>query len=89
MAWLIFVSIVEYPNDARIWNILGATNLAMGNIDKSQTAFKKVLELNPKSPDGHNNLGITFKEQKDFDAAINSYRRAIELKSIAIAISDL
>ena len=39
------------------------------------------LRLNDKSANGHNNLGSVYLSQKNFNAAIEEYTRAIQLNS--------
>ena len=42
--------------------------------------LRKALELNPKHPDFHNNLGVALKRKGDLSAAIASYKKALQLK---------
>ena len=46
-----------YPNTFALWNLLGAANARLGNTSEAVIAFEKVIQLNPSSADGHNNLG--------------------------------
>ncbi|MDB9814340.1 tetratricopeptide repeat protein [Amylibacter sp.] len=71
----------QYPNAFIIWNILGAANKGLGDLDKASQSFKKVTELNPNHTDGHNNLGITLKNQGKLDEAIEAFKKALSIKS--------
>ena len=70
----------QYPYAFVVWNILGAANKGLGDLDKASQSFKKVTELNPNYTDGHNNLGVTLKNQGKLDEAIEAYNKALSLK---------
>ena len=70
----------QYSNSFFVWNILGASNLGLGKIEKASQAFKKVTELNPHYEVGFNNLGVTFKEQGRLDAALEAFNKALSIK---------
>ena len=74
------ILIKQYPQAFIIWNFLGAANKGLGQVEKASEAFKKVTELNPNYADGFNNLGVTFKDQRKFDEAIEAYMKALLLK---------
>ena len=67
-----------YPLDARyhfvLAGLLEQTDLA-GSLD----AVKTALGLNPTNADYHNLLGNLLFKQDDFQGAVQSYRRAIEI----------
>ena len=70
----------QYPNIFIIWNILGAANKGLGQIEEALEAFKKVIELKPNYADGFNNLGITLQILGKYEEAIKSYNNALSLK---------
>jgi protein O-GlcNAc transferase len=70
----------QYPNAFIIWNILGAANKGLGDLDKASQSFKKVTELNPNFAEGFNNIGAVLKDQEKFEEAITSYNKALSLK---------
>ena len=72
--------IKEYPQAFVVWNILGAANIGLSQIEKASEAFIKVTALNPNYADGFINLGITLKDQGKLDEAIDAYNKALLLK---------
>ena len=71
---------VQYPEAFIIWNILGAANKGLGQIQAASEAFKKVTELNPTYAGGFSNLGTHLQDQGKLDEAIASYEKALSLK---------
>ena len=69
----------KYPKAFMIWSLLGAAHKSLDNISDATSAFKKVTELNPKYPDGHNNLGVVLNSQGKHREALESYQKAITL----------
>ena len=69
--------LLQYPDTFVIWNILGAANKGLGDLDKALQAFKKVTELNPNYADGFNNLGTVLKDQGKLSSALNAYKKAV------------
>jgi tetratricopeptide (TPR) repeat protein len=43
------------------------------------TAYKKAIELNPKSAAAHNNLGTALRDSKDLPGAVAAFKKAVEL----------
>ena len=70
----------QYPDAFIIWNILGAANKGLGDLDKASQSFKKVTELNPNFAEGFNNLGAVLKGQEKLEESITSYNKALSLK---------
>ena len=67
----------QYPTSILIWNILGATYIALGFFVKATEALKKVTELNPNYDIGFNNLGIALKNQGRLDEAVETFQKAL------------
>lgn len=72
--------IKQNPNSFLIWNIFGAANKSVGNIDEALNAFKKTTSLNPNYADGFNNLGVMLYEAGEISKAILAYQKAISIK---------
>ena len=70
----------QYPQVFSIWNILGAANKELGQVEEASKAFKKVTELNPNYADGFNNLGITLQILRKYDEAVKAYKKGISIK---------
>jgi tetratricopeptide (TPR) repeat protein len=69
----------KYPKAFIVWNILGAANNGLGQVCQASEAFKKVVELNPSYADGHNNLGVTLKDQGKLKDSIKAFEKALSL----------
>ena len=72
--------ILNYPRSIILHNILGATNIALGNYTKAIINFKKVIKLNPKTPTIYYNLGNAYYHTGNMNDAIENYKKAIDLK---------
>ena len=69
----------DYPGAFIAWNILGATCHRLGHIEEADSAFRKVISLNPSYPDGHSNLGTLLTQQGRLDEAISTYKEALKI----------
>lgn len=58
---------------------LGATYRRLGDLDKSASFLKMAFAENASSPALYNSLGMTDFERGDFDAAVSSFDKAIDL----------
>jgi tetratricopeptide (TPR) repeat protein len=72
--------IQDFTESFIVWNILGATNMGLGNITKAIFAFKKATLLNPSYVDGFNNLGAAHQAQGNTQSAIEAYSKSLDLK---------
>ena len=52
--------------------------------DDAIQSFNSVVKLSPEFADAYNNLGTAFKENKNFDEALENYKKAFRLILIAI-----
>ena len=75
--------IKQYPTAILIWNILGATYIALGFFVKATEALQKVTELNPNYDIGFNNLGITLKNQGRLDEAVETFQKALLINPLS------
>lgn len=50
----------------------------LGDVETAVREYKRVLELNPKNSDAHVQLGEVYKEQTEFDMALNHLKVAAE-----------
>ena len=44
------------------------------------STFEKALAIKPNYAEVHNNLGVTFQELTQLDAAVKSYEKALAIK---------
>ncbi|MGE5659514.1 MAG: tetratricopeptide repeat protein [Actinomycetota bacterium] len=50
-----------------------------GNYSQAESIWRRVIQLDPKSANAYNNLGIALKDQGKLEEAIASYRQALAL----------
>ena len=68
-----------YPEEFVVWNLLGAASAGLGKVVQASQAFKRVIEINPKFADGHNNFGLACHQQGRREEAIKAYTIALKL----------
>jgi tetratricopeptide (TPR) repeat protein len=67
------------PDDARLWNKLGAT-LANGNeSDDALRAYRKAVDLSPSFIRAWVNVGTAYANRSDFDKAARYYLKALSM----------
>lgn len=72
--------VAEFPNAVVLYNILGAANKGMGNLDGAICSFKMALQVKPDFVEAHNNIGIVLREQGCLDEAVASFRSALQIR---------
>ena len=70
----------QFPNSVKLYNIIGAANKGLGNLEEAIEAYKKALKIKPNYFEAFNNMGNAFKNQGKLDEAIEAYNKAISLK---------
>lgn len=71
----------QFPASASLFNILGAAQKALGNIDEALLSYKKSIELDPSHAQTHNNLGNLLKGQNKTVDAIHCFKSAISINA--------
>jgi tetratricopeptide (TPR) repeat protein len=61
-------------------HFLGVIEDAIGSHVKAVDLISKAIEISPRNPSSHLNLGNAFGNLQKFDFAIESYSRALEIK---------
>jgi tetratricopeptide (TPR) repeat protein len=61
-------------------NLKGKAVGKQGNFEEKIQLTKRAIEINPKVPAYHRNLGAAYYKSKDYERAIESHNRAIELE---------
>ena len=69
----------NFPNDINLYNISGAANQRLGNLEEAVEAYNKAISLKPDYADAYYNLGNALKEQDKLEDAIKAYKKAITL----------
>ena len=67
-----------YPSSETYYSLAHCC-LGMESLDEAEQYFNKVIRMEPKSENGYYGLGMTFAKQKDYDAAIEQFEKALEI----------
>jgi tetratricopeptide (TPR) repeat protein len=72
-------AMAEIPNDTDAVRKLADLNFDIQNWQRAQELYSHYLELKPNDPDVMTDLGITYRGRKDFDKALDLFRRTQKL----------
>jgi Flp pilus assembly protein TadD len=64
---------------------IGAMFYEQGNLEKAQTIFEGLVEINPNSDAAHSALGALLTKRRDDENALVHLNKAIELNDLQIA----
>jgi len=70
------------PSDSMAHYYLGRLYYTAQHFSQAESQFRETTRLNPTFVKGHDNLGLALEALGDEEAAIQSYRRAIELNEL-------
>jgi arylsulfatase A-like enzyme/Flp pilus assembly protein TadD len=70
---------IDPEHGSMAYNLLGAALLEKKNLERSEEALLKALELRPRIPDAHYNLGLLYEEKGDLGRAMEEYKKEIEI----------
>ena len=70
----------EFPKAVILYNVLGAANAGLRNLDEAIANFSKAMQIKPEYVEAHNNLGLALQSQGRFEEAIASYGKALQIK---------
>lgn len=73
------LAIDSAPNEPTAHIRYGALLLRLARFDEAQTQFEQAMALDPLSITGNTNLGMVYFCRKDFAAADQQFRKAIEI----------
>jgi tetratricopeptide (TPR) repeat protein len=65
------------PNDARLLNKIGITELLMQRYKEARKSFEHSIKADRQYADAYNNLGVILYETKKYGAAVKEYEKAI------------
>lgn len=81
--------LLDNPQDAEMWNLLGVTVQPLHGADDAEMAFHKAVELNPRYQEAWLNLGTMLANQHRLAEALGVYETALALGEIAKVRSDI
>ncbi len=67
------------PQNAKLYNKLGITEMQLGDKGAASKAFGKALKYDPQFPAAINNLGAVNLMQKRYKAAVGYFKRALAM----------
>jgi tetratricopeptide (TPR) repeat protein len=70
----------QFPNSIHLYNIIGAANQNLGQLDEAIEAYNKALIIKPDFAEVYYNMGNVLKDQGKLDEAIDAYNKALSLK---------
>jgi len=69
----------QHPDDAEAVLQLADLNFDIRNWQRAQELYNHYLKLQPGNPNVLTDLGISYRETKQFDQALNNFREARKL----------
>jgi tetratricopeptide (TPR) repeat protein len=75
--------ILNYEKNYTVYKNLGDSWLALGQLEKAEESFQKVLQLDPNVPNVYVDLALVKFKKKDYQSAIENYKKALSLKNEA------
>jgi len=73
-------ALAKEPNNARLSNKIGITELQMGRFPEARKDFERAIKSDRQFADAMNNLGVIYYLQKRYGKAIGKYEDAIKLR---------
>lgn len=63
--------VANNPDDYRAWFLLGVAYTRVKEFHQAMESFRRVIEINPKLAEPHNNLAVIYNELEDYRAAVS------------------
>ncbi|MFY9117136.1 MAG: tetratricopeptide repeat protein [Dysgonamonadaceae bacterium] len=80
---------VNFPQDYRGWNNLGALFYKQGNINKAEQSFNRAAQISPNAPEVNMNLALIAMINNDLDKAEELLGKASGAKNLNAALGLL
>ena len=74
----------QAPNNVMVWTNLGAAYLGNPILSRDDeqlqaiAAFKQALQIDPIAPNVAYNIGLIYRDRREYDLAINWFERALQ-----------
>ena len=72
--------LTQFPNSVTVYNMIGAANQSLGNLEESVEAYRAAISIKPDYAIAYNNIGNTLSDQGKIEEAIENYKKAISIK---------
>ena len=69
----------QAPGNADLWHLGGQAALHLGDVGRGKEMIRRAIDLAPKVPLYHYNLGNALFAENDLDGALKSFRQTIRL----------
>eukprot|EP00002_Diphylleia_rotans_P025971 TRINITY_DN5152_c0_g1_i1.p1 TRINITY_DN5152_c0_g1~~TRINITY_DN5152_c0_g1_i1.p1 ORF type:complete len:423 (-),score=95.99 TRINITY_DN5152_c0_g1_i1:350-1618(-) len=83
-----FLSAYQLHSDSiEVLRDLGKLNFQLKNLDEAEKHYRKLLALDPESPEGHTGLGLVMLElaRSKTDVALRSFQKALDSQPLDMA----
>lgn len=74
------------PDNPKYTMILAKEELARGNLNDSESYFKKTIRLSPKLAEAYKGLGSVYFEKQEYENAIRNFDKALDLDKDDISV---
>ncbi len=71
----------RFPENADLWFYLARVQYLQSSLRAGERSVRRSLELDPLSPDAHLQLGMILEARHDYQEALRSFERAVELSA--------
>ena len=68
------------PENIEFLTFAGSVLISKGDVNNGAPLLEKAIKLDPKNWLAHGNLGISYYVRKQFDLAIESYKKSLQAK---------
>jgi tetratricopeptide (TPR) repeat protein len=73
--------VAGWPDNERAYIGVGVAHMAQGDPNAAGEALRKALQLNPRSPEAHFNMGELYMRLQDWDAAAREFETCTTLRN--------
>ena len=70
----------KFPNSASLYNLIGASNNALGELDAAVENYRQATSINPGYAEAYFNIGIVLARKHELEESARAYNKAITVK---------
>ena len=71
--------LLSFPNSIVLYNIIGAANQGLGELDNALNAYEKAISIQPNFAEAYFNMGNVLQDQGKLKKAIGSFEKAVSI----------